>query len=154
MLIKKPHIWIFVLWGVGTRILKIQYLAAEIWAKQKFKCEVFFLSTPFNHFLAYSIHSICKKCLSSPKSAENVCPPYVKNMLGALNLSEADLKLAQLSPSMLCYYCCLQSDIFMATKNHKFSWYFNKSFCSSVSINDNEMVISRKYGSSYLTEHH
>ena len=31
-----------ILCGVGTRILKIGCLAAEIWAKQKFKCEVFY----------------------------------------------------------------------------------------------------------------
>ena len=66
MSIKKPYIWIFallisqllyigslkflclpliirgILCGVGTRILKIWQIEDEIWARQKFKCKVFY----------------------------------------------------------------------------------------------------------------
>ena len=43
-----PHIIGGVLWGVGTRILKIRCIEAEIWAKQKFKTKVF-ICTPFSN---------------------------------------------------------------------------------------------------------
>ena len=41
-----PHIIYPKLCGVDTRILKIRYIGAEIWAKQKFKIKVF-ICTPF-----------------------------------------------------------------------------------------------------------
>ena len=44
-----PHIIRGVLCGVDTGILKIRCKEAEIWAKQKFKCQVY-LSTPFSLF--------------------------------------------------------------------------------------------------------
>ena len=41
-----PHITRGILWGVGTRMLKILSIEAKIWAKRKFQCEII-LSTPF-----------------------------------------------------------------------------------------------------------
>ena len=57
-----PHIIRGILCGVGTRILKIWCIEAEIWPKQKFQCKVF-LSTPFRfEEPLHNISSWYQKC--------------------------------------------------------------------------------------------
>ena len=58
-----PHTIRGIFCGVGTRILKIWCIEAEIWAKQKFKCKIV-LSTPFT---SITIPILIPKVLSVSK---------------------------------------------------------------------------------------